>query len=148
MVKDHHVAWKDRLGLNRIWEQSIIRCLNSYGTTSFIDDVNLLRTLIINIKDGPQLRSIIDDYYNNTIMIWINNGVEEWKQKNKAESSMPELVNRTRNEFKNFYYPYFLSFIMQTLENHGFGFYKTNIFDESKSNKENIDVDNYDEDQF
>ena len=147
-MNDHHVAWKDRLGLNRIWEQSIIRCLNSYGTTSFIDDVNLLRTLIINIKDGPQLRSIIDDYYNNTIMIWINNGVEEWKQKNKAESSMPELVNRTRNEFKNFYYPYFLSFIMQTLENHGFGFYKTNIFDESKSNKENIDVDNYDEDQF
>jgi len=126
-MNDHHVAWKDRLGLNRIWEQSIIRCLNSYGTPGFIDDVNLFHTLIINIKDGPQLRKIIDDYYNNNIMIWINNGVEEWKQKNKAESSMPELVNRTRKEFKNFYYPYFLSFIMQTLEDNGFGFYHSKI---------------------
>ena len=140
MGEKHHVAWKDRLGLNRIWEQAILHCCNSFGTNMFVDDVELFRSLIINIKDGPQLKNIIDDYINGELKEWQNKMFNNWKDHNKAEARIPEICNRIRNENNVEAHQYLFSFMLQLLEDHGFGFYLSNDIPMGKDGYKDIDM--------
>lgn len=127
MAEDHHVAWKDRLGLNKIWEQCILRCCVSYGTNDFIDDVKLLHNTLINIRDGPQLKTIIDDYIKGELREWKDDRYSEWVELNKADARIPELSNKTEKEINMIAHKILLNKMLQTLEDNGFGFYKSKL---------------------
>lgn len=133
MVEEgHHVAWKDRLGLNRIWEQNILACCKSFGTDAYIDSVECFRSTLVNVKNGPQLKKNVDDYFNGELKEWQENMLMNWVDSNRSESRIPELLRRTKNEYVIKAYQYLFSFILQTLEDNGFGFYQSSIEMEEK----------------
>lgn len=114
--KSHHVAWADRIGLNKTWAKAIERIWATYGTRDFNNAVWGLRTILINIRNGPQLRTTTDNYIK-----------ELFKIKNKKlESYYDTYAYRSEGEIldEEMLAP-LANFMIQLLEDHGFGFYKS-----------------------
>jgi len=111
----HHVAWADRIGLNKTWSKAIERIWATYGTSEFNRSVWGLHTVIINIKNGPQLKTTIDDHI-----------LELRKQKyKKLEPYDDEAAYNSENEIlEKEMLPSLANFIIQILEDNGFGMYK------------------------
>ena len=112
----HHVAWADRIGLNKTWAKAIERIWATYGTENFSQAVWGLHTIIINIKDGPQLRSDIDTH------------IEELRQvkEKKLEPYYDDPAYANENVIlEEEMLPGLANFMVQLLEDNGFGMYKS-----------------------
>ena len=112
----HHVAWADRIGLNKTWAKSIERIWATYGTDEFYDAVWGMRTIIINIKNGPQLKKEIDKYVEKLY----EEKNEELKSYYDTYAYDSENMIRDKEMLPKLAY-----FMIQLLEDHGFGFYKS-----------------------
>jgi len=112
----HHVAWADRIGLNKTWAKGIERIWSTYGTVEFRSAVWGLRTIIINIKKGPQLRKIIDDQITK-LQKERNIKLEPYYH-TTAYGSESDILDDEMLEQVAY-------FMVQTLEDHGFGMYKS-----------------------
>jgi len=125
VTNDHHVAWKDRIGLSERWEEAIKGCYYSWGENSFMNHLDALEHMIVNIKDGPQLHDMVQDYKTNVIqpdlynqkMKWINDNIELAENRSYIRDLEIQL---TRKGGKRLF-----TFIIQLLEDNGFGFYKS-----------------------
>lgn len=128
-IEQHHVAWNDRLNLNKIWEQCMLRCIDSYGTDEFSHNVHLFHMTIININDGPPLNEIIERYIDNDLKSWKTKQYNDWyhNPRNRQDRSMQEHQERTLAEIDYKAHEKLFYFIIQTLENNNFGFYKSNL---------------------
>ena len=114
--KSHHVAWADRIGLNKTWAKAIERIWATYGTNDFNNAVWGLRVVLVNIKNGPQLRTLTDDYIKT---LFENKNI-------KLESYVDTYAYGSENEILNEeMLPYLASFMIQLLEDNGFGMYKS-----------------------
>jgi hypothetical protein len=80
MENKHHVAWADRLGLNKIWHDAISYCRMSYGTDEYRQAVFGFYHLLVNIKDGPQLKDDVTKYKNDEWEQRIKNRLQEWRR--------------------------------------------------------------------
>lgn len=114
----HHVAWADRIGLNKTWAKGIERIWAVCGTDEMSNAVWGLHTIIINIKNGPQLRKIIDD----EIARLTKEKYEKLGPYIKTVAYDSENVILERELLSQIAY-----FIVQTLEDHGFGFYESDL---------------------
>lgn len=126
-VKNHHVAWKDRIGLNRVWEKDVLVCSETFGTDNYRSSVNRFRNDIININDGPNLRDMINDYVNITLRDWKIEQFDYWASRNKQESIIPEICNKVNNEIEDESCKLLYNYMLQLLEDNGFLFYKSNV---------------------
>jgi hypothetical protein len=123
-------AWKDRIGLNDRWRKDLDLCSETYGSLEYIDRVECLRNDLINIKDGPQLVDIVDDYVNGDLDKWKSDGLIFWKNNNPELADDPDLILKVKKEFNLEASKRLHHFILQMLENYGFGMYKiSNITD-------------------
>lgn len=126
---NHHVAWKDRLGLNQQWMRDIQTCSATHGTEEYVTAVDRFRNDIINIKKGPKLYDIINDE-------WIkiaNDGQNEyeiWKHNNPQESRIEEEVRDAQERIRQNQAERLYHFIIQTLEQNGFGFYQSDVIED------------------
>jgi len=112
----HHVAWADRIGLNKTWGKAIERIWATYGTENFSQAVWGMHTIIINIKNGPQLRTIIDNH------------IEELRQDKykKLEPYIDDPAYANENVIlEEELLPRIAYFMVQLLEDNGFGMYKS-----------------------
>jgi len=118
----HHVAWADRIGLNRTWAKAIERIWVTYGTNDFGNSVWGLHIVIINIKNGPQLKTIINEYISKLR-----------KEKNKKlEPYMDTSAYSSENNIlEEEMLPGLAYFMIQLLEDNGFGMYESNIEEDS-----------------
>ena len=112
----HHVAWADRIGLNKTWAKAIERIWATYGTNDFNNAVWGLHTILINIKNGPQLRKLTDGYIKNL-----------FDEKNiKLESYIDTYAYGSESEILNEeMLPGLANFMIQLLEDNGFGMYES-----------------------
>ena len=123
----HHVAWADRVGLNRQWARDVEACSETFGTPEYHHMVQRFKNNIPNIRnDGPQLYTLVLKHESN-LKIEKNNIIRHWRVEHPDlagdESWELDLEDRVQHQLDRDLY----HFIIQTLEDHGFGFYKSEI---------------------
>ena len=119
----HHVAWADRIGLNKTWAKGIERIWATYGTEQFNQAVWGLHTVIINIKKGPQLRTIIDTHIVE---------LRQTKYK-KLETYYDDPAYDNENDIlEREMLPGIANFMIQLLEDNGFGMYKPSQYQDEE----------------
>jgi len=125
--KNHHVAWKDRVGLSDRWEELIRVCAYKManGEKDLPRAVDALQSTLVNIRNGPQLRSMVLDYrkkdmkdarsqlYQNYIRGRPSSQISGSHQR-EFESQLVQQEARLVFEF-----------IVQMLEDYGFCFYES-----------------------
>ena len=127
MNEEHHVAWADRIGLNKQWAKCIQNCSETYGTKYFIQAVECFKSNIINIKEGPKLKDKIDRFEKEVLIKEANELLNKWlEQYPELKNSISEIEAKKR-EIKAYLMPRVYNYIIQLLEDEGFCFYKSNI---------------------
>jgi len=123
--KNHHVAWKDRLGLNQQWMRDIQACSEAYGTTEYVLRVDRFLNDVVNIKDGPKLYETIMKEYSTNIITLGKKLFADWANAHPHESGIEEEMTEKQEEIRMFQAEHLHHFILQTLEDNGFGFYQS-----------------------
>ena len=126
-VEKHHVAWADRIGLNKVWAKNILDCNESFGTSSYPNSVQRLHNSLINIRNGPQLKKIVDDYEDKTLEDWKKTVKKEWKDNNPKFLSNHGRLKQLDHDINYRSMKMLYNYIVQTLEDNGFGFYESNL---------------------
>lgn len=121
----HHVVWADRIGLNKLWAKDILSCSETFGTPFYENNVKRFRNDIINIKNGPQLRSNITHYVDSTLEKWKKDSEEEWIVGRPEDAQYDEWLRDTQVIINRQACEHLCNFMIQLLENHGFGFYES-----------------------
>jgi hypothetical protein len=123
-IQSHHVAWKDKLNLtNKIWSEAISECRMTYGTEQYRQSVIGLYNLIINIKKGPALYDMITKYKNDVWEKKIKDELERWRHENPDLRDELSIIQDEEAKIKDDLLPEFFHYIIQLLENSGFGTY-------------------------
>lgn len=125
--KSHHVAWKDRLGLNNQWMRDIEACSVSHGTEDYINQVDRFRNDIINIKNGPPLHDTITKKWEEDIVEDGSRLFNEWIKQHPQDSRIDEERTAAMDKIRAYQAEKLYHFIIQTLEDTGFGFYQSSI---------------------
>lgn len=125
--KDHHVAWADRIGLNKVWAKNILNCNESFGTDNYTNAVRGLFNSLINIKNGPELRKEVEDFKNNDLERWKKKVLNDWISENPKKASNRGALHQKIEDIGNASYEILYYYIVQTLENYNFCFYESNI---------------------
>ncbi|MBD3263645.1 MAG: hypothetical protein GF375_00905 [Candidatus Omnitrophica bacterium] len=120
-------AWKDRIGLNDRWRKDLDLCSETYGTSEYIDRVECLRNDLINIKDGPQLVDTVNEFVDGKLTDWKAGGLTFWKSESPELADDPDLVLKIKKEINLEASKRLHHFILQLLENEGFGMYKSDM---------------------
>lgn len=123
--QQHHVAWADRLGLNKIWHDAIEECRMTYGTEKYRQSVFGLYHLIVNIKDDPKLKDIVDKYKDGIWEDKIKERLSKWCKENPSLIDEPFIVQSEEELIRDDMMSDLFDYILQLLENEGFGFYKS-----------------------
>jgi hypothetical protein len=143
MENKHHVAWADRLGLNKIWHDAISYCRMSYGTDEYRQAVFGFYHLLVNIKDGPQLKKTVTDYKNGEWEQKIRVRLQEWRMSHFDLKDEPDVLQDEEEKIRDDFMGDLFDYMLQLLETTGFGFYKSDIIDEDYSDDaSNDDIDN------
>lgn len=124
-VDKHHVAWADRIGINKVWARNILDCNENFGLSGYPNSVDRLHNSLINIKNGPQLKMIVDEYKNKVLEDWKKKMKEEWKQRNPKYLSNHGRLKQLDNDINYDSMKMLYNYIVQTLEDNGFGFYES-----------------------
>lgn len=118
----HHVAWADRVGLNKLWGEAIRACWATYGTDEFQERVEAFEMLIINIPKGPQLSNQVIEFKNNHLFE---------RKKKILEQLDPNLSNEQyKDQSEQIEYDHkriLVTFMIQLLNDNNFIFYKSLI---------------------
>jgi hypothetical protein len=128
----HHVAWADRLGLNKIWHEAINECRMSYGTENYRRAVFGLQQLIIDVKDGPDLKTKIAKYKNEDWEKKVKDRLDRWKKKNPYKQHTISAIQFEEEQIRDDLLEDLFSYMIQLLEDSGFGFYKSSFEMEEK----------------
>lgn len=126
-TEKHHVAWSDRIGMNKTWAKNILTCNESYGSPGYIAAVECLRNSLINIKNGPQLKNIIDTYKNGDLEVWKEDQLIQWKNDNPKYLSNHGRIEQLKKDINYKSFEMLYNYIVQTLEDYGFCFYESNL---------------------
>ena len=122
-----HVSWSDRLGFQKIWHDAINDCRMSYGTTEYRRAVFGLQQLILDVKDGPKLRTLIDTYKNVKWEEKVAQRLNEWKKKNPYAAHKPSSIQFAEEQIRNDLLEDLFTYIIQLLENNNYGFYHSDL---------------------
>jgi len=126
-TSNHHVAWADRIGLNKQWSRDIEACSDSYGTSIYHHMVRRFKNNIPNINNGPDLHDQINKYEKNLFEHDYYELLNNWKQHNPQEADNESFVLQKEDEIRMHLNEELYRFMIQLLENEGFGFYKSKI---------------------
>lgn len=127
MVKDHHVAWADRIGLNKQWARDVHDCSDTFGTLYYVIAVRRFCNNIPNIKSGPQLRTIIKQYIDVDLESRKKVLLSTWMESFPQEAINPDLVRQKQEEIELWAAEALYAFVIQTLEDEGFCFYESSV---------------------
>jgi hypothetical protein len=72
----------DELGYSRVLLADIENCSRTFGTDQYRMAVFGLYHDVLNLKDGPRLRDIVEEFYRGDWSEGIKKELAEWKEKN------------------------------------------------------------------
>ena len=121
----HHVAWADRVGLNKRWEDAIKNCFFSFGTPEFSTDVEAFESLIINVRDGPQLKQELNDFKETALQDKLDEWQGWWIKANPHLAENPAFLRDLEVELQKKKSRIIFNFLIQLLEDNKFVFYKS-----------------------
>jgi len=124
---NHHVAWADRIGINKQWARDIEACSDSYGTRTYHHMVRRFKNNIPNINEGPALHDMIDEYEQELFNNEYEQLLTRWMTNNPQEAENESYILQKEDEIRMHLNEKLYRFIIQLLEDHGFGFYKSKI---------------------
>jgi len=123
----HHVAWADRIGLNKQWARDIQTCGDAFGSELYLTAVRRLKNDIPDIKNGPQLKTMIKKFEDGELKEFKEDVFEQWRLNFEQESRNESFVAAKRNEINLLATEELYKYIIQLLEDNGFCFYDANI---------------------
>jgi len=123
----HHVAWADRIGLNKQWARDIQTCGDAFGSELYLTAVRRFKNDIPNIKNGPQLQTMIKKFEDGELKEFKEDVFEQWRLNFEQESRNESFVAAKRNEINLLATEELYKYIIQLLEDNGFCFYDANI---------------------
>lgn len=123
---NHHVAWADRFGLPKQWGRDVEACSESYGTSTYHHMVRRFKNNIPNIKNGPKLHDTIVAYERKLFSTDKDEMLQSWIKNNPQEADNESFIFQKEDEIRMYLNEELYRFIIQLLENEGFGFYKSN----------------------
>lgn len=121
---NHHVAWADRIGLNKQWARDIEVCGESFGTEMYLVAVRRFKNDIPDIKSGPQLKTEIKKFEKTELRTYSETLLAEWKENFPQEAKNESFVVQKQKEINIYAAEELYKYIIQLLEDEGFGFYK------------------------
>jgi len=113
---DHRVIWKDHTRPNESWINGIEEIRMTYGTPQYVNKVWSLYNIITNVKDGPPLKAMIDEYIEK-LRVEKNIKLESYKNTPAYDNENDILEGEML--------PKIAYFIVQLLENEGYGFHQS-----------------------
>lgn len=122
-----HVSWSDRLGFQKIWHDAINDCRISYGTEEYRRAVFGLQQLIIDVKDGPKLRTLINTYKDTVWTDKVNQRLNRWKKENPDLQYELSEIQFESEKIRNDLLEDLFSYIIQLLEKNNYGFYHSDL---------------------
>ena len=126
----HHVAWADRIGLNKQWARDIEVCGETFGTEMYLVAVRRFKNDIPDIKNGPQLKTKIKEFEKTDIKNFSEALLIGWKQNFEQEAKNESFVSQKQGEINICAAEELYKYIIQLLENYGFCFYESNVDEE------------------
>jgi len=123
--KTRHIAWKDRIGLSDRWEEAIKGCYYNWNQPGFTDNLDALEHLLVNVQDGPQLRTELKKFKKDQLQKKIQYLKNEWLKKHSEKAENPAFVRDIEIILARKAAKITFSFIIQLLEDNNFGFYKS-----------------------
>jgi hypothetical protein len=123
-MQHQHVAWKDRIGLSDRWEDAIKGCYYNWDTDAFFTNLDALLHMLVNIRKGVQLYNLAQkekDNFKKKEDRYLSN----WIAENPERADNPSRIKDFRHEIKKDHGKKLFHFIVQMLEDNGFGFYKS-----------------------
>jgi len=130
--KDHHVAWADRVGLNKQWARDILSCGEVFNTEYYCSTVRRFRNNIPNIKNGPQLKTMIDTYVNNDLSKLKDDEYDKWVSRNPQLAGNDAYKRSKWKDIKTWGCERLYQYMLQMLENYGFCFYESSTEEDEK----------------
>jgi len=123
----HHVAWADRIGLNKQWARDIQTCGDAFGTELYVVAVRRFKNDIPDIKNGPQLKTGIKNFEDGKLKEFQEVLFEQWRMNFEQESRNESFAAAKVKEINLLATEELYKYIIQLLEDNGFGFYEANI---------------------
>jgi hypothetical protein len=124
----HHVAWADRIGLNKQWARDIEACSDAFGTPTYYHMVRRFKNNIPNMRDaGPNLHDMITEYEQYLFTEEYYRLLNNWRVHNPDEVHNESCQLREEDKITLHLAEQLYLFIIQLLETNGFGFYKSRI---------------------
>lgn len=109
----------ESLGYSMILLRAIQSCDDSFGTEHYRTNVEKLRHAVLNLKDGPKLRDITEDYYNGPWRARINIELDRWKKQNPFLKHKAHAIQDEEERLINDYMVFLCDFIKQLLSDNG-----------------------------
>jgi len=123
----YRVAWKDRIGLTDVWRKDMLACSETFGTDKYPSRVECFRNDLINIKNGPQFSDLVEKYINEDLGNFYQERFEKWKQENPTDRNDAAIIVNVLKKIKYEAYEKLHHYIVQMLENEGFGTYRSSV---------------------
>lgn len=99
-------------------------CSANFGTTFYPIAVERFENDILNIKDGPAMKNKINDYKKNTLDPLILSERDEWIESHPQQAQNQSYLRDIELVLKQKKAKLLHNFILQLLEDNGFGMYK------------------------
>jgi len=136
MKEEKYVAGKDRIGLNKEWSRDIEYCSETFRTENYANAVDRFLHNMLNIRDGPQLKTSIKNYQMKELAKFKSDRLDKWKDANPFDVNSMEAMDEEKEAINLEAYEMLYAFIIQLIEDSGFCYYVSN--DEPVDNVINI----------
>jgi len=109
----------ESLGYSAILLGDIQACSETFGTELYRTNVQRLRHDVLNMKDGPNLRDIVEEYYSGPWNDGIKKELAEWKQRNPDLREELTIVQDEEEKIRDDHMIQLCDFIRQLLMDNG-----------------------------
>jgi len=108
---------RDLLGLVGQWRVDINTCSLTFGTPEYVNAVSRFRNDIVDIRNGPPLKQICDEYWDDILSLEGEDILERWKHLHKQESMIEEEVGDKKEEIRQHLAEKLCNFMIQQIVN-------------------------------
>jgi len=124
MVNEKKAIFQDRVDIRTIWFKDAFKCSESFGTPLYPIMVARFENDMINIKDGPRFKDIINKYKHTQLKEYEEKIIEDWINNHPQESQNRSYLRDLKVEVNVLKAKNLCNFMLQLIDEKGYGFWK------------------------